>query len=173
MFQGEKQLDKEHLQHVSVDKRADILQATFKHYYDVAMDHHTKAATISSILLILVAAIIGGVVGHAGKVGDMVAFGGGLAVFLIGVFGAVWAWKQHERYHYWQHIAYEYQNKLKTIVPGLKTGQAYYNAALEATVKEFGSIFAKKISDRYLWVSLHSIVAAIGFFLMVVSMRPV
>jgi hypothetical protein len=65
----------------------------------MAMDHHTKAAAISSILLILVAAIIGGVVGHADKAGDVIGFGGRLAVFLIGVSGAVWAWKQHERYH--------------------------------------------------------------------------
>lgn len=30
---------------VNLEKKADILEATFKHYFDMAMDHHTKAGT--------------------------------------------------------------------------------------------------------------------------------
>ncbi len=154
--------------HVNLEKSADILQATFKHYFEMAMDHHTKAATTSNILLIMVGAIIG-LVGLDNKVGGAVTFVGGLAVFVIGLFGAVWAWKQHERYHFWEHIAYEYQKELAKIVPMLKTGEAYYEGAKEATAKEFGALFAKRILDRYLWVSLHGIVAVIGLGLMTIS----
>ena len=152
-------------QSVNVEKRADILQATFKHYFDMAMDHHTKAATTSNILLIIVGAIIG-LVGFDNKLGGVVDFVGGFAVFVIGLFGAAWAWKQHERYHYWEHIAYEYQKELTKIVPMLKTGEAYRDGAQAAAAKEFGPLFAKRILDRYLWVSLHGIVAVIGIGLM-------
>ena len=147
--------------YVNLEKSADILQATFKHYFEMAMDHHTKAATTSNILLIIVGAIIG-LSGLDNKVG-------GLAVFVIGLFGAAWAWKQHERYHFWEHIAYEYQKELTQIVPMLKTGEAYYDGAQQATAKEFGSLFAKRIRDRYLWVSLHGIVAVMGLVLIAVS----
>ena len=158
----------EEREHVGPEKSADILQATFKHYFEMAMDHHTKAATTSNILLIIVGAIIG-LVGLDNKIGGVVDFVGGLAVFVIGLFGAAWAWKQHERYHFWQHIAYEYQKELTKIVPMLKTGEAYYDGARDAAAEKFGSLFARRIRDRYLWVSLHSIVAVVGLGLMVVS----
>lgn len=155
---------------VNVEKSADILQATFKHYFEMAMDHHTKAATTSNILLVVVGAIIA-LVGLDEKVCGVVDFGGALAVFVIGLFGAMWAWKQHERYHYWQHIAYEYQKELTKIVPMLKTGYAYNDGAQEAAAKKFGSLFARRILDRYLWVSLHGIVSAIGLGLLAVSIQ--
>ena len=155
--------------HLSQDKRADILQATFKHYFEMAMDHHTKAATTSNILLVIVGAIIA-LVGLDKKVCGVVDFGGGLAVFVIGLFGAVWAWKQHERYHYWQNIADEYYEELTKIVPMLKTRDKYDEDAKEAAAEEFGTLFARRILDRYLWVSLHGIIAVAGLWLSVISM---
>ena len=146
---------------VSPDTRASILHATFKHYFEMAMDHHTKAATTSSFLLIIVGAIIS-FVSLDGKIGGTVDFVSGLAVFVIGLFGAVWAWKQHERYYFWQHVAYEYQKELQKVVPGLKTGEAYYDGAENAAAERYTSLFAKTIHERWLWVSLHGIVAAIG-----------
>jgi hypothetical protein len=153
---------------VGLDKRADILQATFEHYFKMAMDHLTKATTTSNILLIIVGVIIG-LVGLDNKVGGGVDLVGGFGVFVIGIFGAVWALKQHERYHFWQHIAYEYQKELTKIVPMLKTGEDYYAGAGDAAVKEFGSLFARRIQNPYLWVSLHGIVAVTGLGLMAVS----
>lgn len=170
MPEDDKNQQSENTGPVSLDKSADILQATFKHYFEMAIDHHTKAATTSHILLIIVGAVIG-LVSLDNEVGDVVDLVGGLAVFIIGLFGAVWAWKQHERYHYWQHIAYEYQKELTNIVPMLKTGEAYYDGAQEATAKKFGSLFARTILDRYLWVSLHGLVAVIGLGLMALSIH--
>jgi hypothetical protein len=158
-------------EYVTIDKSADILQATFKHYFEMAMDHHTKAATTSNILLIIVGALIG-LVGLDNTVGGMVDFVSGLTVLVIGLFGAVWAWKQHERYHYWEHIAYEYQKELIKIMPELKTaedGGAYDLAAQDETAKKFWPLFAKGIRDRYLWVTLHGFVVVTGIVLMVVS----
>jgi len=168
MHQDNKNSVTENISPLSQDKKADILQATFKHYFEMAMDHHTKAATTSHILLIIVGAMIG-LVNLDKKISGGADFVSGLAVFVIGCFGAVWAWKQHERYHYWERIAYEYQKELIKIVPGLKTAETYHHAAQEATAKEFGWMFAKQILDRYLWVGLHVIVVVIGFVLMAVS----
>jgi hypothetical protein len=153
---------------VSPDTRASILQATFKHYFEMAMDHHTKAAMTSNFLLIIVGAIISFVSLDA-RIGGTVDLLGGLAVFVIGLFGAAWTWKQHERYYFWQHIAYEYQNELKKIVPELQTGKAYYDGAEDAAAERYTSIFAKTIHERWLWVSLHSLVAAIGLGLMALA----
>ena len=134
---------------VDLNKEADILQATFKHHWDMAMDHHTKAGTTSNILLVIVGAIITLVAYRRDVPG--VAFGvGGFAVFVIGLFGAVWVWKQHERYHYWENIAKEYQKELAIIVPKLKTIDAYDKHAQEAAWKDF--IFTRTIMDRYLWL---------------------
>ena len=158
-------------EYVSMDKSADILQATFKHYFDMAMDHHTKAGTTSNILLFIVGAVIG-FVGFDNMVSGMVDFVGGFAVTVIGVFGAIWAWKQHERYHYWEHIAYQYQKALTRIVPGLKTaetGSAYDRAARAHTLKLFPRFIASRVKDRYLWVYLHGLVVAIGIALMAAS----
>ncbi len=45
------------LEPVSNEKGADILQATFKHYYDMARAHNAKVATTSNILHVIVGAI--------------------------------------------------------------------------------------------------------------------
>ncbi len=50
-------------EHVSIEKSADILQATFQHYFNMAMDHNAKVATTTNILLVVVGAIIA-IIGH-------------------------------------------------------------------------------------------------------------
>jgi hypothetical protein len=153
---------------VGLVTRANILQMTFKHYFEMAMDHHTKAATTSNFLLIIVGAIVSFASVDA-SIGSTVRFVSGLAVFVIGLFGAVWTWKQHERYYFWQHVAYQYQNELKKIVPEFKTGNEYYDDAKDAAAKIYKPFFAKFIHERWLWASLHGMVAAIGLGLMVLA----
>ena len=158
-------------EYASVDKRADILHATFKHYFDMAMDHHTKAGTTSNMLLIIVGAILG-IAGLDSTVGGVMDLAGGFAVTTIGLFGLLWAWKQHERYHYWEHIAYEYQKELTRIMPGLMTaeaGSAYDRAAQDHTLRLFPRLIARGVKDRYLWVWLHVFIMMIGIALMFVS----
>lgn len=72
---------------VGLDTKASILQATFQHYFAMAMDHHTKAATTSNFLLIIVGAIIGFVTLDR-VIGGTVDLVSGMAVFVIGLFGA-------------------------------------------------------------------------------------
>jgi hypothetical protein len=148
---------------VNLEKRADILQQTFEHYYRMAMDHHAKAATTSNILLIIVAALIG-FIGMDNKLGGSLDILSGFAVSIIGLFGVVWSWKQQERYEFWEQIAYKYQEALVNIVP-LNPATAYYACAKESTAKKFGPHFAE-IHDRVLWVALHFFIVLIGIGLM-------
>jgi len=150
---------------VGPDTAAEILQSTFQHYSAMAMDHHGKAATTSNILLIVVGAIVT-LLGTDGRVGGAVDFVGGLSVFVFGVFGGAWAWKQHERYHYWDFVAYQYQLELTRRVPGLVPWEGHHLAAREHSRRMFGRLFAERIRDRYLWIALHALVALAGLGLM-------
>jgi hypothetical protein len=128
------------------------------------MDHHTKAATTSNILLIIVGAIVT-LIGIDNKLEGTNDLIGGLGIFVIGCFGAIWARKQHERYHYWANIAEQYQTELTHIVPMLKEaklGSDYDKKATTHSEKEFGKFFAWERLDRHLWVFLHCIVAFVG-----------
>lgn len=66
-------------------------------------------------------------------------------------------------------MAYEYQAELKEVVPGLKMGCEYYEAAKCAATEEYTAFFARKLGERWLWVSLHGIIAAIGLGLIVLA----
>jgi len=161
----------EAVEYVNTDKRADILQGTFLHYYSMAMDHHTKAGTTSSMLLFIVGALLG-LIGLDNKIHGMADLLSGLAIMIMGMFGCIWALKQHERYYYWERIAYEYQNELMKITPGLKPGHKdgeYAQLAREASTKKFGLLVARVVRDEYLWVSLHVVVAVIGLVLTIAS----
>ena len=149
---------------VDAEKSADVLQATFEHYYGMALDHHTKATTTSNILLLVVGAIIA-FIGLDEVLGGAVDLAAALAVFGIGAFGAVWAWKQNERYFYWRFIALKYQKELSGIVPRLKPESEYEGAAQDAAADDFGNYTARTIHVRHLWVTLHAIVAVIGLVL--------
>jgi hypothetical protein len=168
MSEGDEKQHNEDSGHVSLEKRADILQATFEHYYKMAMDHHTKAATTSHILLIIVAAIIT-LVGLDKDVCGGVDIVSAIGVTLIALLGAMWAWKQHERYFYWTYFAYKYQEKLTSIVPMLQPRRDYRYGAREAAAKTFSSFFARTLEDRFLWPIVHGVVAAIGLGLLVIS----
>jgi hypothetical protein len=156
---------------VNLEKKADILQSLFKHYYEMAMDHHSKAGTTSNILLIIVAAVIG-LVGLDNKVGGSLDILCGFAVAIVGLFGVVWCWKQHERYHFWEYVAKKYLRELVKIgeLPdrGDLSRDPYLEEAREHTAQKFGPRFAQ-IDDRYLWVTLHFFVVLLGMGLMLAA----
>ena len=159
MSKNIKMEDSVHPERASLDTSANILQGTFKHYFEMAMDHHTKAATTSNFLLIIVGVLIG-VVSFDDATHENVNFVIGVAVFVIGLFGMVWTRKQLERYTFWQHIAHQYQKDLAKIVPELKTEDVYCTGTEMAASEKYSSL--AKIHERWLWASLHGIVAAIG-----------
>ncbi len=156
-------------EHVSIERSADILQATFQHYFNMAMDHNAKAATTSNILLVVVGAIIA-IVARDNEIKGFADSGGAIAVCVIGIFGVVWVRKQQERYHYWQSIALQYQEELIKIVPLLKARDAYEKCAESVAAEEVGPILARRIYERHLWVTLHVIVVILGVGLFLNSM---
>lgn len=146
-----------------LDKKADIYQALFEHHYRMAMDHHTKAATTSNLLLIIVGSVLV-LAGFDDTIcNSPVDKGCGIALMIVGTFGALWAYKQHERYQYWKHIATRYQCQLIEILSSLKTVEDYKKLAVRK-MNPLDRIFAR-LSDRWLWVSLHIIIALIGWAL--------
>ncbi|RIK80870.1 hypothetical protein DCC62_03055 [candidate division KSB1 bacterium] len=157
-------------EYVDIEKSADILQATFQHYFNMAMDHNAKAATTTNILLVVVGAIIA-IIGHDNEIKGLVDSGGAIAVCVIGIFGVVWVRKQQERYHYWQSIALQYQEELIKIVPVLKTRDTYEKHAENVAAEEVGPILARRIYERHLWVTLHIIVVILGLGLFLISMK--
>ncbi len=150
----------------SIDTTANILQATYKHYFEIAIDHHTKAATTSNFLLIIVGVMIS-FVSFDTAVGGTVDLVSGAVVFGTGLFGIVWTRKQFERYKFWQHIAHQYQRDLAEMVPELNTENVYRPMAKASTEKDFKVL--TRIHELWLWGSLHGIVAAIGLGLMVLA----
>jgi hypothetical protein len=131
MSENAKMSDGGNTKQVGPDTRANILQATYQHYFGMAMDHHTKAATTSNFLLIIVGVLIS-FVSFDTVFGSTVALVCGLAVFVIGLFGVVWTRKQLERYYFWQHIAHQYQKDLAKIVPELTIEDVYRTSAENA-----------------------------------------
>lgn len=170
MTENESKQADEKSKFVSVDKKADILQANFKHYYGMAMDHHTKAGTTSNIILVIVGAILILVGLDRGICRSEVDIVSAIALISLGLFGAAWAWRQNERYRYWEFIAIAYQKEIQKIMPELKTRCDYRDKAKEHVKKKFRPFFTDTLEDRYLWVLLHLFIIIIGAAILILSL---
>lgn len=144
--------------------KAEILQAMFQHYANVGLDHQRQSATTSNILLVIAGAILTviGLDKELNSVGDAI---GAAAVAIIGAFGMVWSWKQHETYKFWTNLAEIYQGELLDSLQGVKTASELRDEAEAETAKEFGRIAVYRIHIRYLWVALHAVVMLLGIVL--------
>lgn len=148
-----------------VKKTADILQSTFEHHYRMAMDHHTKAGSTSNILLIIIGALVT-LLGFDKELCGNFDLGCAIAIIVLGLFGMVWVWKQHERYYYWAHIAKKYQEELTKIAPMLKPEDVYKSDVQKETAKRFLRIFVRHM-DPFLWLFMHFFVVIMGAGLVV------
>lgn len=152
--------------------KVSLLQANFEQYYRMAMDHYTKAGTTSQILLGIAGAVIV-VVGYDKSItSDSVDKASAWLIMLIGLFGAVWAGRQMQRYRYWQAIALAYHKEIQGIWPDFKTKDEYSSVAFDESVTTFPGIlgcFFARVKDRYLWVILHVFIFIIGFVLLIMA----
>jgi hypothetical protein len=163
-------------QYVGIDQEAQILQANFEHYYQMAIDHYTKAGATSHILLVIVGALLV-LIGYDEEIScsriDVIS---AILVMFIGAFGAVWAGRQMERYRYWQYIALKYQEKMEKIVPDFERKGEYETKAKEdskkAFTKPFGSFFSW-VGDPYLWVILNLFIVGMGGVLLYFALTPI
>lgn len=165
----------ERARYVTTDKEAEVLQANFEHYYQMAIDHYTKAGTTSHILLAIVSALFV-LIGYDKKILysriDVIS---AILVMFIGAFGAVWAGRQMERYRYWESIALQYQEKLEKIIPDFKRRKKYRTEAKidskKVFIRPFGS-FVSLVRDPYLWVILHLFILGMGGVLLYFALSP-
>ena len=165
------------------NKKADIFQANFEHYYRMAMDHYTKAGTTSHILLGVVSAILI-VIGYDKQLGgsniDIIC---ATMIIVIGFFGTVWAGRQMERYRFWEFIALKYQEELIKIMPELRKYDDYKpdKQHLDKDLDEnrfFERCFLKPLwhffafwKDRYLWIVLHILIMLFGAVLLSLALN--
>ena len=167
---------------VNKNKKADILQAYVEQYYRMAMDHHTKAGTVSQILLVIVTAITT-LIGFDKHInGDPIDIMGSLMVLVIGGFGMLWAAKQMERYHYWEFIALGYREKLRKLIPELGDKNTYKPEDRESDKevdhllnpdrdnKKMLPYFIYRCQDKYLWIGLNGFIVVLGVFLTAVTL---
>ncbi|MDX1415141.1 MAG: hypothetical protein R3293_13170 [Candidatus Promineifilaceae bacterium] len=160
----------------NLDTQANILQGTFSHYYNVALDHHSKATSNTNILLAVLAAILV-LVGLDNEVcPDAIDIGSTIGIMVIGLFGFVWTLKQHERYQYWKFIALEYQKEIIDLMPGnLKSPDDYKDLAQRKAEKIFfhslGSIISEEgfLKDRRLWAILHLGIMLFGYLALIAA----
>lgn len=150
------------------NQKAETLRAMFKHYADVGLDHQRQSATTSNILLAIAGAILTliGIDGRLDHVGDAM---GAACVAIIGGFGMIWSWKQHETYGYWTNIADIYQKQLFDLVQvpeSLQVCKLKKKANIKSA-KEYGTVAVNRLRIRYLWVVLHGMVMALGIALAV------
>lgn len=168
---------------------ARTLEAMFKHYADVGLDHQRQSEATSRILLVIAGAIVT-LIGVDGELIGIVDAVGAFAVAIIGGFGMVWSWKQHETYKYWTHIAEVFQEALFDLVLGPRPegnveGKADSEAAEEPsiqkprpgmvddlkkyanakTAKEYGDFVVYRVHVRHLWVGVHGVVMLLGTLL--------
>jgi len=166
---------------VGPDKKADVLQSTFHHYYSMAMDHYTKAGNVSQLLLAVVSAMFI-MIGYNDKIdGGATDIIGGFMVMSLGLFGAIWAGRQMERYRFWEFIALKYQNDLKGIFPDLKMREEHEPkddkhlkepTPQKCCVKLVNCLwhFFGWVQDRYLWIILHVIIMVMGALVFAVAL---
>ena len=152
---------KDDAKRLSPDKKADILHAMFQHHADAGQEHQRQAATTSNILLLVSGGILTlvGLDAALAGLGDALAT---LAVALIGGFGMVWSWKQHQAYAYSTNVAEQYQMVLSNFVSELKKARRLEKVARKVTADEYGTFVTGTLRIRYLWVALHGAVMLLG-----------
>lgn len=95
----------------------DILLTMFKHYMDQGLHHQKQRSTTANIVLVLSGALIGLItLDHKFSDTDLLS-----AIFLtgLGLFGALWSSKQHERYAFYLERASGYRDKLDSIATSI------------------------------------------------------
>jgi hypothetical protein len=139
----------------------DALFGIFKQYMEQGLHHQQQRSTIAHIVLVLSGAIVGLVTFDQEICGPDVIVG----IFLVGLglFGAAWSAKQHERYAYYLRRARGYRDALAAALP---LDMASINkTADEATAKKYRILHRMRL--WYFWTFLYVLVLAVGVLIVV------
>jgi len=135
----------------------DLLLALFQHNSEQARHHQIQRATTTNLIIVISSGIIGLIaLDHQLNHAD---FYPALLLVVLGVFGALWSAKHHERFAYYTERARGYRDESDSLLPGAKL-KTIKEAADEETKKKHK--FLHKIQLWHLWVFLHIVIAVIG-----------
>ena len=139
----------------------DALFGMFKQYMEQGLHHQQQRSMIANIVLVLTGAMVGLVTFDNEICGPDVITG----IFLVGLglFGAAWSAKQHERYAYYLRRGRGYRDALAA---ALAIDMASINkTADQATAKKHRVLHRMRL--WYFWTFLYVLVVAVGVLIVV------
>ena len=132
----------------------EALFGMFKQYMQQGLHHQQQRSITANVVLVLFAAIVALITFDNEICGpDVIA---GIFLVGLGLFGAAWSAKQHERYAYYLRRAHGYRDAL---ADALRLDMAGINrTADEATAKNYRILHRVRL--WYLWTFLYVLVVA-------------
>lgn len=149
------------------EKIIDVLLQLNQQNLDRGKHHQDQRAAVANILLILA----GGLLALTALDQEITRLDVFPASFLlaIGITGAVWSVKQHERYDFYSHRARAYKRALAgRLLPAVDLLEIE-RAAHDDMKKKYGRLLEHRV--WWMWVALHGFVAALGLGLLILSAR--
>jgi hypothetical protein len=141
------------------DQENEFLWRFYQDHISHGRHHETLRATTTTVLLAIAAGILGLIGG--GHPGPLIWEQLPLTVLLVflGIFGAFFSAKYHERSEFHMFRARQYRCALETNLPNLQ-GKAKREAADKARQAKYPWLHGRRLHPFWVW--LHLLVAAIG-----------
>ncbi len=144
----------------------DVLWGMYQENIIQGRHHETQRATVTGAIIAFVGLVINGT--NFDKVIDKNDLPFAIFLIFIGIFGAVFSYKQYERYLLHTKRASKYRNELDNLqFDGLI--RKLKSIADEEHNKEFTK--SSKLKLHYLWMSINLFVALIGMILVFIEIR--
>lgn len=148
------------------EKKIDVLLELYKQNDARAIHHQEQRSTVANLLLVLAGGLIALItvdqkIEHA----DLAPAG---LLLLVGLFGAFWSAKQHERFAFYNNRAEEHWKEITRRLGYARLERLLKVAALK-TKKEYPLLYRLRVWS--LWVTLYFLIAGIGAWLAVEAWR--
>jgi hypothetical protein len=152
----------------------DVLWKLYQDHYTHVRHYETQRSTVTSLLLTIAAALLAFVTYDRALSRSDVPLT--ILLLVIGLFGAAFSIKYHERSSFHYNRLLSYRDKLDELLsePGLLRGlrkEAEAKHRKEFSVLYKGALQWWKV--HRLWVFLHLLVACFGLLLTILAMRSV
>lgn len=147
-----------------LSEQVDILLALYDHNASMGRHHQLLRERTTNIVLVLIGALIGFILYD--KQVDSSDIYPSLLVASLGLFGAIWCRKYHERYAWYMHRGSEYRDKLDELFPDL--GIVKLKEKADQETKTTYKVMTK-IKLTNLWVTAHLMIGCFGLWLAFMS----
>ncbi len=149
---------------MSDEKTAEILLQLYQMNVDRGKHHQDQRSTVANLLLVLASGLIVLIALDQKITSSDVS--PALFVSALGIFGAIWSAKQHERYVFYEHRAQEYMFELAHIVPTVNLRRTQSIADLRTKAK-YPVLYEQRVWR--LWVALYLFLFGLGLVLIMLS----